>query len=943
MAGLLGLVAFTVCAVIAAASWATEAVSRSLVEREHSAALTGWAVLSAVAGVVALAMGDVSRPAVLGLLAVATIAAVVGVAGAARLPTLATGLVPAAAEAALVAGSLVSVFWVVAGAPAHPPAAAVVWLAVATAELLTAALIVRIPVVTPSVALDRRYRPVVATSAAALAGLAVGDALITLYQLGSGPGVLSTGLALRSLAFLVAAAVPWVPEGRVQPIRPASTATRAFPYGLVGVALISLLVAAFAGRTGSVSLLLVSVVVCGLIAVQGFTSRESARLRAELAAARARLAALLESVTDVVLTVDPIGRVATANAAASRVLHRTPEALVGLDVGELAIPDHRAALRRAVDDVVHGRRSSARTEVQLSPPATGTAEVRLQAAPGGAVANLSDITDVVELRERLERLARFDEMTGLANRAHLLSQINAWLRARLPVAVLYCDLDGFKAVNDRFGHVCGDDVLAEAARRIRAVAHDLPGERSLVARVGGDEFVVAVVRIPQEQVPTAAERLLAALRPTFAVGDRAVRVGVSIGVAASADRVPVPGEVEDADDLLHRADVAMFAAKQGGRFRCVRWDPEIQARALRRVDIAIGLRRALDSHRLALAYQPLVRLSDGAVVGVEALLRVEAEDDAPGALAGLPELVSPAELVAVAEDTGEIAEVGHWVVTEATLQAARWRAQGHDILMNVNVSVRQLETEGFVAFVRDALATAGLPASGLVMEITEGQLLTETDPAWGAVEQLRGMGVVLVIDDFGSGYSSLAYLRRMPVRGVKLDRAILDDLTTDPRARTLARAVIAAARALGLLVVAEGLETLEAARIARDLGAWAGQGFALFEAMPADEVSAILADPPTQLGSDPRRAAADARRAAADARRAGRAGHPPAGPETGRAGTHPAGHRTGEGNRSGSGGGDRPVRAEAQPAGLGDDVPAIVPGIDPADSGAHDVASADLT
>jgi EAL domain-containing protein (putative c-di-GMP-specific phosphodiesterase class I) len=170
------------------------------------------------------------------------------------------------------------------------------------------------------------------------------------------------------------------------------------------------------------------------------------------------------------------------------------------------------------------------------------------------------------------------------------------------------------------------------------------------------------------------------------------------------------------------------------------------------------------------------------------------------------------------------------------------------VFVTVTVSVRQMAGEGFVESVTAALRAAGLPADGLVVEITEGQLLSEADPAWQAVEQLQALGVALVIDDFGSGYSSLAYLRRMPVRGVKLDRALLDDLTTDPRARTLARAVIAAARALGLLVVAEGLETLEATRVVRDLGAWAAQGFALFEALSADDVAAVLSGPPVNLG-----------------------------------------------------------------------------------------------
>ena len=872
MASVVRLVVLTVCAVIATASWAAQTASGSLVRRDNALSLAGWGVLSAAAGVVGLVTGRPTHPAALVLLILAAVCAVVGVAGVARLVTAVTGLAPAAAEAALVAGSVVSLFWALVGTSTGPgtfSASALGWVTLTTIDLMTAALIVRIPVVSAAPSFDRRYRPVVSTGVAALVVLGISDALLTLADVRDAVGV-DVGLGVRAVGYLLAAAVPFVPPSArpstratattgvpaVGRLSAASRSARALPYLLVGAAVTALLVAAFAGNGGPVSLLLVALVVCGLAAVQGVALRDNARLLHDLADSRSRLVALVENTSDVILGIDAIGRVSTANAAASRLLHRTPDVMVGLEVGELAVPEHRAALRAAVDDIVHRRRPAHRVEVRLAPPATGSAELRMRAVADGVVANLSDVTEAVRLRERLEHLTRYDEMTGLANRVHLLAEITGWLRAGLPVAVLYCDLDGFKAVNDRFGHLAGDDVLAAAAGRLQDVAAHLSAEQVLVARIGGDEFVMALVRVPEAQLTAATEQVLAAMRPTFQVADRAVRVGLSVGVAASWDAgrsVGLPAGAQpvdgDADDLLHRADVAMFAAKQAGRFQAVRWDPAIQARALRRVDIAIGLRRALDSHRLALAYQPLVRLSDGAVIGVEALLRVELGDDAPGALAGLPDLVSPAELVAVAEDTGEITEMGHWVITEATLQAARWRELGHDVLVTVNVSVRQLATDGFVEFVRDALAGAGLAAAALVVEITEGQLLTEGDPAWNAVGQLRAMGVMLVIDDFGSGYSSLAYLRRMPVRGVKLDKALLADLVTDGRARTLARAVIAAARALGLLVVAEGLESLEAARIVRDLGAWAGQGFALYEAMPADDVTAVLAAPPGGLGA----------------------------------------------------------------------------------------------
>ena len=853
MAALAGLAALTVCAVVAAAVWAAQAVSRPPAAREPGLAVTAWALLTAGAGVLGLAGNDVLDLRALALLLVADLAALAAVVTAAR-GVVRTALAVPLAEGVLLAAGAIGVLWAVVGGSGTATPEVGVTLAAAVVALGGAAFLGRVPVRARTGSLapgDGRRRPVVLAAAAALGAVGVSDVLLAGSALAGTPSP-AVAFGLRAVACLVATAVPWIgPARRPGPRREPGRAVELLPYPVAAVAALALLAGAVAGRTGVVPAALAAVVVGALVAVELVERGDRGRLRAELGALRRRHDALVGTTTDVVLGVDALGRVSSANDAALRLLHRGPEALIALDVAEFAVPERRAAVRQAVDDVLHGRTTAHRVEVALAPPGTGSADLRIQAVPGGAVVNLSDVTEAVRLRERLDRLARFDELTGLPNRADLLARLARQLREGAPAAVLYCDLDGFKGVNDRFGHRAGDGVLVEAARRLEALVPDLPGRTPLVGRAGGDEFVVVLTGVSPPELDAAADRVVAALRPTVQVADRAVRVGVSVGVAASGD-VPATADPDGgADGLLHRADVAMVAAKQAGRLRAVRWTPEISERALRRVDIAIGLRRALDADRLALAYQPLVRLSDGAVVGVEALLRVEPQDDGPGALAGLAGLVSPAELVAVAEDTGEITEVGRWVLAEATLQAARWRDLGHEILLAVNVSVRQLATEGVVDDVRRALDAAGLAPAALALEITEGQLLQEGDPAWSAVEQLRAMGVMLVIDDFGSGYSSLAYLRRMPVRAVKLDRALLDDLVTDPRARTLARAVIAAARALGLLVVAEGLETLQAARIARDLGAWAGQGFALHQAMPADAVTAVLARPARGLGGGP--------------------------------------------------------------------------------------------
>ncbi|HEX2808662.1 MAG TPA: diguanylate cyclase, partial [Kineosporiaceae bacterium] len=666
----------------------------------------GWAGLSALAALIELFAPGRGHPYAMAVLMVAAVCVAIGITGGAGLATASAGLAPAAAEALLVGSSLVSILWVVAGAPAAPGGAALVALTLTTIDATAAALIVRVPVAPPGAGPDGRSRRAFTVALVGICLLGVADGLMTLRHLGVGmPSALDP--MVRAAACLTAAGVPWIRTRRPASARPRRDWARWLPYLLVASAVGAHLFAAFRGRVGPVSVVLVALVVAGLAVVQGLALRENARLLRDLDASRTQLVALVENAGDVILGIDVTGRVASANQAAARLLHRTPVAMLSLDVAELAVAQDRRRLRDAVDQVVSGLRGSDRVEVRLAAPATGTVELRLRGLPGGAVANVSDVTDSVELRERLERLARFDEMTGLANRSHLLDEVGGWLRAGRPVSVLYADLDGFKAVNDRFGHLCGDDVLIEAAHRLARAATGLPVERTLVARMGGDEFVVAVLGARPGALAVVTDRVLAAMRPTFAVADRAVRVGLSIGVAGTDDVVPDSLDPRDADDLLHRADMAMFAAKQAGRFRVMHWDPAIQARAMRRVDIAIGLRRALDTGRLALAYQPLVRLTDGAVIGVEALIRV-AGDSAPGALAGLTGLVTPAELVAVAEDTGEISEMGHWVLTEATHQAAGWRALGHDIAITVNVSVRQMAADGFAESVHRALHAARL-------------------------------------------------------------------------------------------------------------------------------------------------------------------------------------------------------------------------------------------
>ena len=850
-------IAQALAAALAVASWLAHAARGTALPQRACYAIAGWAAVSGAA----LLVGSLPGPQSLALTwlfgILSTVLAVLGTALCGPVIVLDGAVAGLAAEAALISTSLVAIVWGLTGAPTAS-VDTLLPLGMTVVALGVVGMILRGLVAAPSALVDTRYRYVLLTGAASTLAFTAAHVVRTMTAAGIGVPWSASAVA-TVIGLLCSAAVPWVGLAPPRRSRASSVADRTAPYVLVAAALTAQAVGAARGRFGPMNFGLVALVVGSLLVVQALALRENLRLSSALEYSRARLAALVENAGDVILGLDGRGRVVTANAAALVLLHRSPDLLVGEDVAEVAVLEERQRVRDAVTEVVRGRAASARAELTLAPPATGTVELRLRGVPGGAVANLSDVTESVRLRERLARMARYDQMTGLANRVHLEEELRLWLDGGHTVSVLYLDLDGFKAVNDRFGHLTGDAVLVEAARRLTSAVGAIEASRTVVARIGGDEFVVALLDTPLPAALAGADRLVVALRPNFPVADRTLRIGVSIGVAATDDGARTGPGAQGAADLLHRADIAMFAAKQSGQSQVARWEAALEERALRKVDIAIGLRRALDTGRLALAYQPIVRLADGVIVGAEALIRLDALDEAardtapdesPGALAGLADLVSPAELVEVAEGTGEIDELGRWVLVEATHQAYLWQQMGRDVRVNVNMSVRQLSDPGFVEAVRSALGRARLAPDRLVIEITEGQMLGEGDLANNTIRRLRADGVQLAIDDFGSGYSSLSYLRRMPVRTVKIDRTLLDGVGSDPRATTLIRAVIGAARGLGLLVVCEGIENLAMARLLRDLGAWAGQGFALHAAMSPSALLDVLEAPPLSL-ADP--------------------------------------------------------------------------------------------
>ena len=388
------------------------------------------------------------------------------------------------------------------------------------------------------------------------------------------------------------------------------------------------------------------------------------------------------------------------------------------------------------------------------------------------------------------------------------------------LGVLFLDLDNFKLVNDGFGHDVGDALLAEAAKRLESAIR--PGD--LVARLGGDEFTVLCEGLPGRDAAAAVgERIRAAFTTPLTFAGRRRHISVSIGY-----RWVDPADAEvTADGLLADADAAMYEAKDGGKDRVREFSSKTRARMVRRVEVEHELRRALAEGHLRVDYQPLVEVATNSVVGVEALARW------PHPTEGY---IGPDEFIPVAEETGLIGPLGAWVFDEVCRQIAEWSRTGDGPpTATVNVSVQQLLDRSFADQCAETIERAGVDPASICIELTESVLMGADNAALEQLRELRRMGVFVAIDDFGSGYSSLSYLKRLPVEVLKIDRGFIDGLGTDPEDSAIVASVMSLAHAMGLHVIAEGVETpLQAAELA-SLGCGVAQGFLWSPAVrPAD-------------------------------------------------------------------------------------------------------------
>ncbi len=418
-----------------------------------------------------------------------------------------------------------------------------------------------------------------------------------------------------------------------------------------------------------------------------------------------------------------------------------------------------------------------------------------------------------------------DALTGLPGRGSFLDRLRDLAARDRALAVLFLDLDDFKRINDGFGHETGDRLLLEVAARLCTAVR--PGD--VVARLGGDEFTILCEGVGDERVALEiAERVNASLRAPFEIAGQRRQVRASIGC-----RVLPAHSGADADALLRDADVAMYQAKGAGKDRVELFSQATRALLVRRLQLESDLREALAEGGLEVHFQPQIELSTGRVVSAEALARW------PHPVEGY---VSPLEFVGVAEETGLIVPLGAWVLDESCRRLAQWRAEGLAITLTVNLSAHQLGDPELVDRVRASLARWDVPASAICLELTESALMGAGEGPLERLEELKRLGLYLAVDDFGTGYSSLGALKRLPVEVLKVDRSFVDGLGTDPGDSAIVAAVLSLAHALGLHVVAEGVETeLQASQLAA-LGCPVAQGFLYSRAVPADRLPAVAAE-----------------------------------------------------------------------------------------------------
>ena len=566
----------------------------------------------------------------------------------------------------------------------------------------------------------------------------------------------------------------------------------------------------------------------------------SSELSAEVhrRASEARFSTLVQNSSDLITVLGADNTIIYQSPSIERVLGYTAEEVTGLSFAALLHPDeHDRLLRRLTDGAGAGGRAEvidcliAHKDGTLRHFEILHTDLRSDSTVGGIVLNGRDVSERKAFEEQLAHQAFHDPVTHLANRALFNERVRhavaRSLRESMGMAVLFVDLDDFKTVNDSLGHAVGDRVLLEVAQRISGSVR----AADTAARFGGDEFAILLEDVQDIQTAVeTSERILDSLSRPLGLDESHLVIRASLGIS-----IAEPGRPIDADELIRNADAAMYIAKSDGKGGYRMFEPAMHDRVVARLALRADLQRALEREEFELHYQPLVRLEDGVITGLEALLRWRHPTRG---------LIPPGDFIPFAEETGLIVDIGRWVLHEGCREAKLLRDRiGGPVLptVGINLSVKQLFHSDIVADVSAALAGAGLDAAALTLEITESVMMTDTELAVARLNELHGLGVRLAMDDFGTGYSSLSSLSLFPLDILKMDRSLLA-AGAAPVTSGLASAVLSLGETFELEVVAEGIEYPEQSATLRELGCDTGQGFYFARPMDPERLISFLSD-----------------------------------------------------------------------------------------------------
>ncbi|KKO19704.1 MAG: diguanylate cyclase [Candidatus Brocadia sp.] len=446
----------------------------------------------------------------------------------------------------------------------------------------------------------------------------------------------------------------------------------------------------------------------------------------------------------------------------------------------------------------------------------------------GIIGISRDITMQKRLEAQLLYNAFHDSLTGLPNRKLFMNHLEKVLESARTnkdflFAVLFLDIDRFKVINDSLGHATGDKLLISIAERLKECLR----HNDIVARFGGDEFVILLNDIKESScAKVIAEKILKRLKDPFCLNGHSVFTGTSIGIVLSEEYYDRP------EDILRDADTVMYRAKMNGRSNYAMFDKEMHAHAVKALQMEADLQRAIVNNEFKMYYQPIVSLADGNIIGVESLIRWEHPQDG---------LVFPAEFIPLAEETGMIEPIGRWVIKEALSQNKVWHDAGYaNTSLSVNVSARQFRSHDLPQIIRKILEETGMNSRALDLEITESTVMEDMDRSIKTLEELCGMGIKIILDDFGTGFSAINNLRFLPVSGIKIDLSLMKDVASSPGAVTIAKAIINMAHGLNKKVVAEGVETEAQLEFLRSHNCDMAQGYLFGMPMPANELIKVL-------------------------------------------------------------------------------------------------------